>query len=280
MKLCRLRKGNAVVPCAQIDDTFYDLSSKITDIDAAFFETGGADTLNGVDITQLPQVPDHDGFAPCVTKPSKILCIGLNYHDHAKEAGMDIPKEPVVFFKAPSSLSGANDPIPFPKGAEMLDWEVELAFVIGTRTKRATMDNAMDAIAGYMVLNDVSERSWQLMRGGQWAKGKSHDGFTPIGPFLVLADSVENPNAFDLNLKVNGETMQSGSTADFIFDLASVVVHLSEFMTLEPGDIITTGTPAGVGFGMDPKKFLKPGDVVETSIKGLGTQTQTVQTDA
>lgn len=280
MKLCRLRKGDTILPSVVVDETHYDLSSVTSDIDADFFESGGAQKLAGIDLSALPVIADHDGFASCVTKPSKILCIGLNYHDHAKEAGMDIPAEPVVFFKAPSSLSGANDPIPFPQGAEMLDWEVELAFVIGKRTKRATMDNVMDAIAGYMVLNDVSERSWQLMRGGQWAKGKSHDGFTPIGPYLALADSVENANAFDLSLKVNGETMQSGSTADFIFDLASVIVHLSEFMTLEPGDIITTGTPAGVGFGMDPKKFLKPGDVVETSIKGLGTQTQTVQEEA
>lgn len=276
MKLCRLRVGDTVVPCAAVNDTHHDLSSVVADIDADFFQSGGPAKLAELDIATLPVIDQHDGFAPCVTKPSKILCIGLNYHDHAKEAGMEIPKEPVVFFKAPSSLSGAQDPIPFPPGAEMLDWEVELAFVIGTRTKRATRDTAMDAVAGYMVLNDVSERSWQLMRGGQWAKGKSHDGFTPIGPYLALADSVENPNAFDLKLTVNGETMQSGSTKDFIFDLASVIVHLSEFMTLEPGDIITTGTPAGVGFGMDPKKFLKPGDVVETSIAGLGTQTQTV----
>ena len=280
MKLCRLRVGDRIVPSVAVDDIHYDLSSIVSDIDAAFFEAGRADKLAGQDLNALPVIAEHDGFAPCVSKPSKILCIGLNYHDHAKEAGMDVPKEPVVFFKAPSSLSGANDPIPFPPGATMLDWEVELAFVIGTRTKRATMENAMDAIAGYMVLNDVSERGWQLMRGGQWAKGKSHDGFTPIGPYLVTADSVENANAFDLSLKVNGETMQAGSTADFIFDLASVIVHLSEFMTLEPGDIITTGTPAGVGFGMDPKTFLKPGDVVETTIAGLGTQTQTVSVEA
>lgn len=276
MKLCRLRKGAAVVPCALIDDTHYDLSSRYKDIDPEFFATGAPMSLRQIDVTALPVIEAHDGYAACVARPSKIVCIGLNYHDHAREAGMDIPDEPVVFFKSPSSLSGANDPIPFPAGAAMLDWEVELAFVIGQRTKRASAENAMAAIAGYTVLNDVSERSWQLMRGGQWAKGKSHDGFAPIGPYLALADSVANANAFDLNLKVNGRTMQSGSTADFIFDLASIVVHLSEFMTLEPGDIIATGTPAGVGFGMDPKTFLKPGDVVETSIDGLGTQTQTV----
>ena len=280
MKLCRLRMADTIVPSVAVDDTLYDLSTIVSDIDADFFQSGGTSKLADLDFSTLPIIAAHDGFAPCVTKPSKILCIGLNYHDHAKEAGMDIPEEPVVFFKAPSSLAGANDPIPFPPGATMLDWEVELAFVIGTRTKRATMDDAMATIAGYMVLNDVSERSWQLMRGGQWAKGKSHDGFTPIGPYLVLADSVENPLAFELSLKVNGDTMQSGSTADFIFDLASVIVHLSEFMTLEPGDVITTGTPAGVGFGMDPKRFLKPGDVVETSIAGLGTQTQAVSAEA
>ena len=280
MKLCRLRDGDTIVPSAFAGDTHYDLSSVASDIDADFFANDGLARLAGLDLGTLPIIAQHDGYAPCVGKPSKILCIGLNYHDHAKEAGMDIPKEPVVFFKAPSSLSGANDPIPFPSGATMLDWEVELAFVIGKRTKRAARENAMDAIAGYMVLNDVSERSWQLMRGGQWAKGKSHDGFTPIGPYLVLVDSVETPNAFGLTLKVNGETMQSGTTVDFIFDLPSIIVHLSEFMTLEPGDIVTTGTPAGVGFGMDPKTFLKPGDVVETTIAGLGTQTQTVTADA
>ncbi len=280
MKLCRLRKGDAIIPCAVVNDIHYNLSSEFGDIDADFFQSGSVRKSADLDVTSLPVVEDHNGFAPCITKPSKILCIGLNYHEHAKEAGMDIPEEPVLFFKAPSSLSGANDPIPFPEGATMLDWEVELAFVIGKTTKRATMENAMEAVAGYMVLNDVSERSWQLMRGGQWAKGKSHDGFTPIGPYLVLAESVDNPNAFDLELKVNGKTMQSGSSADFIFDLASVIVHISEFMTLEPGDIVTTGTPAGVGFGMDPKTFLKPGDVVETSIKGLGTQTQTVKAES
>lgn len=276
MKICRLRKGDAALPCVIINDTHYDLSSKFKDFDADFFANGGFETLSSLDLTAMPTIAEHDGFAPCVIKPSKILCIGLNYHDHAKEAGMDIPTEPVVFFKAPSSLSGANDPIPHPNGATMLDWEVELAFVIGKRTKRATMSNAMQSIAGYMVLNDVSERHWQLMRGGQWAKGKSHDGFTPIGPYLVSADAVADANAFDLSLTVNGNQMQTGSTSDFIFNLASIVVHLSEFMTLEPGDIVTTGTPAGVGFGMDPKLFLKPGDVVETSIEGLGTQTQTV----
>lgn len=279
MKLCRLRQGTSVLPCAVVNDAFYDLSSKIGDFDAEFFAAGGLDRLTGVDFKGLPVVVEHDGFAPCVTKPSKLLCIGLNYHDHAKEAGMEIPQEPVVFFKAPSSLSGANDPIPFPKGATMLDWEVELAFVIGKRTKRATQANALQAIAGFTVLNDVSERNWQFNRGGQWAKAKSHDGFAPIGPYLVPVDQVHDINAFDLSLKVNGTTMQSGSTADFIFDLATVIVHLSEFMTLEPGDIITTGTPAGVGFGMDPKVFLRPGDVVETTIAGLGTQIQTVVTD-
>ncbi len=279
MKLCRLRKGGAVLPCAKVNDSYHDLSSVISDIDADFFAEGGTQKLVGVDLSAQPVVADHDGYAPCVAKPSKVLCIGLNYTNHAKESGMDIPKEPVVFFKAPSSLSGANDPIPFPPGATKLDWEVELAFVVGTRTKRATLDNAMEAIAGFMVLNDVSERAWQFDRGGLWDKAKSHDGFAPIGPHFVTPDDVEDINDFKLTLKVNGETMQDGATSDFIFNLAEVIVHLSEFMTLEPGDIITTGTPAGVGLGMTPPIFLKPGDVVETSIPGLGTQRQTVVAD-
>ena len=192
---------------------------------------------------------------------------------------MDIPKEPVVFFKAPSSLSGAHDPIPCPPGSNKLDWEVELAFVVGARTKRAKPDNAMQAIAGFMILNDVSERGWQFDRGGLWDKAKSHDGFAPIGPYLVTPDDVEDIQDFQLSLKVNGQTMQQAGTSDFIFNLTEVIVHLSEFMTLEPGDIITTGTPAGVGLGMTPPTFLKPGDLVETSIAGLGSQKQRVVAD-
>lgn len=276
MKLCRLRIADEIVPALHADGTHRDLSGIIADIDADFFAGDGLARLAGLDPETLPEISAYDSYASCVARPSKILCIGLNYHDHAKEAGMEIPTEPVVFMKAPSSLSGAADPIPYPPNASMLDWEVELAFVIGKRTRRAAAQTAMEAIAGYMILNDISERQWQLSRGGQWTKGKSHDGFTPIGPWFVTADAVAEPNALDMELKVNGQTMQKGTTAAFIFDLATVVAHLSEFMTLEPGDIVTTGTPAGVGFGMDPKTFLQPGDIVETTITGLGTQRQTV----
>lgn len=276
MKLCRLRKGAKILPCVLIDDVHYDLSSVVSDFDAAFFAGDGLGRLAGLDVSALPVVVDDEGFAPVISGPSKIVCVGLNYFDHAKEAGMEIPKEPVIFFKAPSSLSGANDPIPYPPTARMLDWEVELALVIGRRTKYATVDTAIESVAGYMILNDVSDRHWQLMRSGQWVKGKSHDGFTPIGPYLALANAVADPHALSMELTVNGTVMQKGSTSDFIFDVPAVIAHVSEFMTLEPGDIITTGTPAGVGFGMDPQIFLKPGDLVEVRIDDLGTQRQTV----
>ncbi len=276
MKLCRLRKGAKVLPGALVDDVHYDLSSVVPDFDADFFAGDGLDRLTGFDLSALPEVADHEGFAPAISGPSKIVCVGLNYFDHAKEAGMEIPEEPVIFLKAPSSLSGATDPIPYPPTARMLDWEVELALVIGRRTKYATADTAIGSVAGYMILNDVSDRHWQLKRSGQWTKGKSHDGFTPIGPYLALAHTVADPHGLSMELKVNATTMQKGSTSDFIFDIPTVIAHVSEFMTLEPGDIITTGTPAGVGFGMDPQVFLKPGDLVEVTIAGLGTQRQTV----
>ncbi len=277
MKLCRLRRDGAIVPAVKLGETCYDVSSVAGDLDPAFFAGGGLAALQSADIGALPVVEEHDGYAPCVARPSKIVCVGLNYHDHATEAGMEIPEEPVIFFKSPSSLSGANDPILLPPGSQMLDWEIELAFVIGTRAKRVARDSALDHLAGFMVLNDISERHYQLMRGGQWAKGKSYDSFTPIGPYLVT--DVADPHALALSLSVNDRQMQNGSTADFIFDLPTVIEHISEFMTLEPGDIVTTGTPAGVGFGMDPKRFLKPGDRVRTEIAGLGVQEQTVMED-
>ena len=274
MKLCRLRTANAILPAVRVNDTYRDLSGLTADIDPAFFASDGPARLATAELDTLPEIDGHVGFAPAVANPSKIVCVGLNYHDHAKEAGMDIPKEPVIFLKAPSSLSGANDPIPYPPTAEMLDWEVELAFVIGTRTKYAKSEEAMNAVAGYTVLNDISDRHWQLSRNGQWVKGKSHDGFTPVGPYLVT--DIADPHALSMQLTVNGATMQKGSTADFIFDIPAVISHISEFMTLEPGDIVTTGTPAGVGFGMKPKMFLKPGDEVRASIEGLGEQRQMV----
>ncbi len=278
MKLCRLRRGGAIVPAVKTGETYHDVSSVAGDFEPGFFAGGGLAALQTADIGALTAIERHDGYAPCVASPSKIVCVGLNYHDHATEAGMEIPQEPVIFFKSPSSLSGANDHILLPPGSQMLDWEVELAFVVGTRAKRVSQERAMDHVAGFMVLNDISERHYQLMRGGQWTKGKSYDSFTPIGPFLVT--DVADPHALGLSLSVNGRQMQKGSTADFIFDLPAVIEHISTFMTLEPGDIVTTGTPAGVGFGMDPRQFLKCGDRVRAAIAGLGVQEQTVREDS
>ena len=277
MQLCHLRIENHTIPAIRDGAAHRDARALTAAFDAEFFARDGVAQLRAADISSWPLIEAFDSFAPCVQRPSKIVCVGLNYHDHAKEAGMDIPTEPVIFFKSPSSLSGANDPILMPPGCKMLDWEVELAFVIGVRAKRVAKADALAHVAGYMILNDVSDRHAQLMRGGQWAKGKSYDSFTPIGPYLVL--DVADPHALQLTLSVNGEEMQSGATADFIFDLPTVIAHISEFMTLEPGDIITTGTPAGVGFGMDPKQFLKVGDMIETEIAGLGMQSQIVIAD-
>lgn len=278
MKLCRLRKDGGICPAVLIAGHLHDLSTLVHDFDPAFFLAGGPDRLRGHDLAALPRIAAHDGFAPAVALPSKIVCIGLNYHDHAAEAKMPVPSEPVVFLKAPSALSRANDPIPLPPGAEMLDWEVELACVIGRHTRGVSKARALAAVAGYAVLNDVSERSFQLHRGGQWTKGKSHDGFAPFGPYLVT--DVPDPHALHLSLSVNGEMMQDGTTADLIFDLPAVIAHVSSFMTLEPGDIVATGTPAGVGFGMVPQRFLAAGDRVRAEIAGLGVQEQVVRAEA
>lgn len=277
MKLCRLRLNDQIVPAVYHDDIYFDARGFAADFDVAFFAQGGGDQIKDEDVTSWSKIDRFDSFAPCVAQPSKIVCVGLNYHDHATEAGMDVPTEPVIFFKSPSALSGAHDPILMPPGCEMLDWEVELAVVIAKRTKRVAKADALDCVAGYMVLNDISDRHGQLMRGGQWAKGKSYDSFCPIGPYLNT--EVADPHKLNLSLSVNAETMQTGSTADFIFDLPTVIEHISEFMTLEPGDIITTGTPAGVGFGMNPKRFLQIGATVQCSISELGSQEQTVVAD-
>ncbi|HVI99494.1 MAG TPA: fumarylacetoacetate hydrolase family protein [Sphingomonas sp.] len=212
-----------------------------------------------------------------IARPGTIWCIGLNYVDHANEAGMAIPSEPVVFSKAASALSGPNDAIPFTDDMTKLDWEVELGIVIGRPAFRVSTADALDHVFGYTLVNDVSERAWQLERGGQWIKGKSHPGFCPAGPWLVTRDEVPDPQALALRLEVNGEPMQDGTTADMIFPVAEIVSYLSRFARLEPGDLICTGTPAGVGAGMSPARFLKPGDSVRLTIDGLGEQTQRVE---
>ncbi|MBC9796724.1 fumarylacetoacetate hydrolase family protein [Sinomicrobium weinanense] len=223
---------------------------------------------------KCPEVTEGFRFGPVVKRPSKLICIGLNYAKHAAESGMDVPKEPVVFFKATSSIVGPNDPVVIPRGSEKTDWEVELAVVIGKKTSYVTKEEAMNYVAGYALHNDYSERAYQLERGGQWVKGKSCDTFAPLGPYLVTADEELDPHNLNLWLKVNGETLQNSNTSDFIFDIPTVISYLSEFMTLLPGDVISTGTPAGVGLGFDPPRYLKPGDVVELGIEGLGSAKQ------
>ena len=224
----------------------------------------------------LPAVDSTTRLGPCVGNIGKLVCIGLNYSDHAKESGMPIPTEPIVFMKATNAISGPNDNIELIRGSEKTDWEVELGIVIGSHTKYVSEDNALDHVAGYCVVNDISERHWQLERQGNWTKGKSGDTYGPVGPWMVTRDEVPNPQILDLWLKVNGQTMQKGNTDTMIFGVKTIVSYLSQCMSLQPGDVIATGTPPGVGQGMNPPTFLKAGDEVETSVAGLGTQKQTV----
>ncbi len=232
--------------------------------------------LGGHDPEALPRVEGTPRIGPCVGRVGKFIGIGLNYHDHAAEVGATAPAEPIVFLKATSSIAGPGDPLPLPRGSEKTDWEVELGVVIGRTAKHVTEAEALDHVAGYCVVNDVSERALQIERGGQWTKGKSCDGFGPLGPWLVTPDEAGDPQALRLTLSVNGEPRQDGSTATMIFSVAHVIAYLSELMTLHPGDIIATGTPPGVGMGMKPPQFLRAGDVVELSVEGLGTQRQEV----
>ncbi len=222
----------------------------------------------------LPVLGDSVRLGPCVARPSKIICIGLNYAGHVKETGAPMPTEPVVFFKATTALCGPNDDIVIPPGSVKTDWEVELAVVIGKRATYVSEDEAMEFVAGYALHNDYSERDWQLDRGGQWVKGKSFDTFAPIGPFLATKEELVDPHRLGLWLEVNGERLQESNTSDMIFKVPELVSYLSRFLTLLPGDIISTGTPSGVGLGMDPPRYLRPGDVVELGIEELGSSTQ------
>ena len=255
---------------------FRDLSSIVSDIDGHSLSSDSLSSLSQVDPTTLPVVDSATRLGPCVGDIGKLVCIGLNYSDHAKESGMAIPTEPIVFMKAISSISGPNDNIELIRGSEKTDWEVELGIVIGSHTKYVSEDDALDHVAGYCVVNDVSERHWQLERQVNWTKGKSGDTYGPVGPWMVTRDEVPNPQALDLWLKVNGQTMQNGNTDTMIFGVKTIVSYLSQCMSLQPGDVIATGTPPGVGQGMNPPVFLKVGDEVETSVAGLGTQKQTV----
>jgi 2,4-didehydro-3-deoxy-L-rhamnonate hydrolase len=253
-----------------------DLSQLVDDIGGATLEQPSLARIASADPSHLPLVAPGQRIGPCVARPGKFICIGLNYRDHVRESGAEMPLEPVVFMKATSALSGPNDPIIRPRGSTKLDWEVELAFVIGRECRYIDEEAAAEAIAGYFVCNDVSERAFQLERCGQWDKGKGCDSFGPIGPWLVTADEVPDPCDLGLRLSVNGKRYQNSSTREMIFRPAFVVSYLSQFMSLQPGDIVSSGTPPGVGLGQKPPIYLKPGDIVELDIDRLGTQRQVV----
>jgi 2-keto-4-pentenoate hydratase/2-oxohepta-3-ene-1,7-dioic acid hydratase in catechol pathway len=253
-----------------------DLSAVIADVNPEALSQAALDKLRKLDPASLPLVAGAPRLGACLTQIPKIVCVGLNYTDHAKETGAAIPKEPILFMKATSSLNGPNDDVMLPKGSQKSDWEVELGIVIGSVTRYVGEKEALKHIAGYCVVNDVSEREFQIERGGQWTKGKSADTFCPMGPWLVTADEVTDPGKLDLFCEVSGQKMQNGTTANLIFGVAHIVSYISHFMTLMPGDVIPTGTPAGVGLGMKPPRFLKPGDTMRLGISGLGEQNQKV----
>lgn len=254
-----------------------DVSAFGEDFNESFFSTNGvrrlAEWINQ-NAEKCPAVDSSVRLGPCVARPSKIVCIGLNYAVHVSEGGAEVPKEPVIFLKAPSALSGPNDDVIIPKGSQKTDWEVELAVVVGKRATYVQPAEAMEYIAGYCLHNDYSERSFQLERCGQWVKGKSCDSFAPLGPFLATRDEIKDPHRLRLWLKVNGTTLQDSNTSNLIFRIPLLLSYVSQFMTLVPGDVISTGTPEGVGFGLKPPRYLKHGDVVEFGIEGLGTARQ------
>lgn len=280
MKLIRFGTSGEEQPgLVRRDGRRVDASKVCSDYDPQFFADGGLEELRAwaeKEADSAPVVPDTVRLGSPVSRPSKIICIGLNYRDHAEESEMEVPAEPVIFFKAPSALCGPNDDVVLPKGSTKTDWEVELAVIIEKEASYVSEQDALDYVAGYAVHNDYSEREYQLERGGQWVKGKSCDTFAPLGPVLATRDEVSDVSSLDLWLNVNGVRKQTGSTVDMIFGIPELVSYLSQFMTLQPGDIISTGTPAGVGLGVSPPEFLSPGDVVALGISELGQARQKV----
>ena len=254
------------------DGALRDLSGQVHDLAGEVLTPAGLDRLRALDPASLPKVEGSPRIGPCVAQVGKFVCIGLNYADHAAESGLDVPPEPVVFFKATSAIQGPDDPIEIPRGSEKTDWEVELGVIIGKPAKYVTEADALDHVAGYCVVNDLSERDFQLHRAGQWVKGKSADTFGPIGPWLVTADEVADPQDLDMWLEVDGHRYQDGSTKTMVYGVRHLVSYLSQFMSLQPGDVITTGTPPGVGMGQKPPVYLKPGQTVHLGIGGLGEQ--------
>ncbi|KUM28561.1 2-hydroxyhepta-2,4-diene-1,7-dioate isomerase [Mesorhizobium loti] len=277
MKLLRFGLPGAEKPgILDHEGTIRDLSSVIPDLSGATISRYGLEVLRKVDLKTLPAVAAHTRLGAPIANVRHFIAVGLNYVDHALETDTPIPNEPVIFSKAPSCIVGPNDNIIIPKNSSKLDWEAEIAVVIGEAAYDISEAQALAAVAGYLICHDVSERDFQINRGGQWIKGKSAPTFGPLGPWLVTSDEIENPQQLNVSLRVNGVTMQAGTTAKMIFSIAHVVSYISKFMALEPGDIITTGTPHGVGLGKKPPLFLQPNDVVEISIDGLGSQRQVV----
>lgn len=280
MKLLRYgRPGKERPGVLDADGKIRDLSEHVTDIAGDVLSPTSLRKLAKIDPTTLPLVRGKPRIGPCVSGTGKFICIGLNYSDHAAETGMAVPSEPVIFMKATSAIVGPDDDVLIPRGSKKTDWEVELGIVIGKKAKYVSEAEALNHVAGYCTINDVSEREFQAERQGQWTKGKSSDTFGPIGPWLVTRDEVADPQNLKMWLKVNGETMQDGSTATMVYGVAHLVSYLSQFMSLHPGDIISTGTPPGVGMGMKPPRYLSEGDVVELGIEGLGSQKQSVKAD-
>ncbi len=278
MRLARVRDADLIIPVLAGDDgALRDLSEHAGDIDGAFFASGGLDRIRALDTEALPTV-ESENFSSCISRPGLVLCVGRNYADHARETGDEIPTEPVLFQKATNTVVGPNDPIIIPKDSAKTDWEVELGVVVGSTARYLKDEDAgWNAIAGFALSNDVSEREFQLERGGEATKGKSCESFNPLGPWLVSADEVADPMNLWMRTTVNEQVMQDGNTKTMIFNPGYVVWYVSQYMVLEPGDLINTGTPPGVGLGMDPPQFLRAGDVVEISIEGLGTQRQVCQ---
>ena len=277
MKTLRYRQGKIVKPgILDQEGNILNADSLVSDWDNESLKVENLNTIMNKDLSALPIVNNIDSIAPCVCKKSigKFICIGLNYSDHAAETGMEVPPEPIMFFKATSAVIGPNDNVIIPKKSVKSDWEVELGVVIGKEAKYISEDQSQNHIAGYCVINDLSEREFQLEHSGQWVKGKSCDTFGPIGPYLVTKDEVADPQNLNLWLDLNGNRMQDGSTNTMVYGVNFLVSYISQFMSLQPGDIISTGTPPGVGMGMKPQVFLKPGDVMKLGIEGLGEQIQ------
>jgi len=280
MKLIRFGEAGHEKPGVILHDGVRaDVSEIGADYNEGFFAGGGLGRLSlwlQTNASSAPRLPDSIRLGPPICRPSKIVCIGLNYRDHAAESQMDAPREPVIFFKSTSAIVGPNDPLRIPRGAQKIDWEVELAVVVGKKASYVSEDQALGHVAGFVLHNDYSERSFQLERGGQWVKGKSADTFAPLGPFLATPDELANVGSLGMWLKVNGAFRQRSSTSEMIFGVPFLLSYVSQFMTLLPGDVISTGTPAGVGLGMKPPQYLKLGDIVELGIEGLGESRQVV----